>query len=44
MRFIGQMEHKNDCKIRIDDLNLHFADNHVLKGINLNIPKTLLLR
>ena len=39
MRFIGQMEHKNDCKIRIDDLNLHFADNHVLKGINLNIPK-----
>ena len=36
------MEQKDDYKIRIDDLNLHFAGNHVLKGINLNIRENLI--
>lgn len=26
-------------KIEVDNLNLHFGDKHILKGINLNIPE-----
>ena len=33
------MEQKDDYKIRIEDLNLYFAANHVLKGIDLDIRK-----
>jgi phosphate transport system ATP-binding protein len=33
------MEQKDDYKIRIEDLNLYFAANHVLKGINSDIRK-----
>jgi phosphate transport system ATP-binding protein len=40
--YVSIMEQKNDCKIRIDNLNLHFATNHVLKGINLNITRNLI--
>lgn len=36
------MEKKDDYKIRIDNLNLRFAANHVLKAINLNIRKNLI--
>jgi phosphate transport system ATP-binding protein len=38
------MEQKDsyNYKIRVDNLNLHFAANHVLKGINLNIPENLI--
>jgi phosphate transport system ATP-binding protein len=40
--YVSLMEQKGDCKIRIENLNLHFAANHVLKGINLNIPRNLI--
>ncbi|NLA06502.1 MAG: phosphate ABC transporter ATP-binding protein [Firmicutes bacterium] len=33
------MDQKDCYKIRIEDLNLYFATNHVLKGINLDIRK-----
>ncbi len=33
------MEYENKYKIRIENLNLHFKTVHVLKGINLSIPR-----
>jgi phosphate transport system ATP-binding protein len=36
------MEQRDDYKIRIDNLNLHFAANHVLRDINLNIRENLI--
>lgn len=39
MRF---MEQKDNYKIRIDNLNLYFAANHVLKGVSLAIRENLI--
>jgi phosphate transport system ATP-binding protein len=36
------MEQKDNCKIRIDNLNLHFANTHVLKNVNLNIRRNVI--